>query len=777
MNYTKQFTFSLCLLFGICCNLFAQDVVLVGVELDDYLAPGEHSMNILIQKAQGSPDITSFEAQVTVNGSNLQTFSFDNLSISSSSTIYPATLPYPITIGEIANEHNIEVIIIEVNGGADEDASDNQFNHIAQRLTASVEKQLLVEKITATWCPNCPAANVILEGIIDDYPNQILDLHWHRADEFSIPEFDDFDDVYSVYQPRALLDRYVFPEHIGGNYDSSPGMYRSNGWEVLTAYKLPISSPIQLAVETDYSSSNDNLTIDIDATFYADLLDGEYRFNAYIIETGVTASQSGSGGNSNYPQNNIVRAVLGGMWGSEGSLPSNIEEGDTHSHQYVYDVPSNLDPDDLKVVVIVQRYNDDASDPYSREILNAIQVDFDASNSLEVTPIETFCSIDAEVPEFTASSTVLCADQTSQLQIAAPAPSGFEYQWQLNGNDLDGENDQTATINLPGNYTVYLTDGDGCVSQSSDALFVGTGGLPNFDVDIDIDDLTVTVNTSFAANPGNVGIEWSFGDGNYGTGQDTEHTYSQPGTYAVCPTISNDCETIGDCYLVEIPHPFQLDGTVLLEGAYDANGEMNADLQDLIPVNQPYNVAPYNYEGLEQIPVIPNDMVDWVLVEARTGTPGTTAEGTTVVETTAALLLADGSLKEINGTSGVGFNNLVEGEEYHFVVRHRNHLDIISANPVVASSNMAYDFTTSASQASGNSQLKASDDGYFYMYTGDFSQDGVIQISDFDVWKASPAILESYETTDANLDRVVQITDFDAWLPNKAKIGSIEIRF
>jgi len=63
------------------------------------------------------------------------------------------------------------------------------------------------------------------------------------------------------------------------------------------------------------------------------------------------------------------------------------------------------------------------------------------------------------------------------------------------------------------------------------------------------------------------------------------------------------------------------------------------------------------------------------------------------------------------------------------------------------------------------------------MFAGEFNQDGIIQVSDYDAWKATPAQLNVYSALDGNLDGVVQVTDYDIWLPNKAKIGIAEIGF
>ena len=215
-----------------------------------------------------------------------------------------------------------------------------------------------------------------------------------------------------------------------------------------------------------------------------------------------------------------------------------------------------------------------------------------------------------------------------------------------------------------------------------------------------------------------------------------------------------------------------LSARILLEGAYDTNGMMRTDLTDLIPTVQPYNAAPWFYSGNESLSTIPNEMVDWVLVEARTGTPNLNGNpGTNVVGIRAAVLLENGNVVGTDGTSAVRFTNLVEGEDYYFAIRHRNHLPALTATPITASSSMSYDFTTSTSMAFGPEQQKTTLDGKAVLYAGDANSDNVIQVTDYDQWSADPAVLNAYETTDFNLDGVIQVTDYDQWFVNKAKLG------
>lgn len=230
------------------------------------------------------------------------------------------------------------------------------------------------------------------------------------------------------------------------------------------------------------------------------------------------------------------------------------------------------------------------------------------------------------------------------------------------------------------------------------------------------------------------------------------------------------------------PPVFEVSLKVLLQGAHISTGEMRTTLLDEghLPIRHTYDSAPYNFSYLNLIENLPTNMVDWILVEARSGTPVLSgSKATTTVETKLGLLLSDGTIVNPYQHTPLRFSNLVEGEEYHFCIRHRNHLDVLTATPMVATkaSVMTYDLTTAVTQAWGIDQLIEVESGYAMMHGGEFSQDGVIQITDYDAWQYNPAQLDVYETTDGNLDGVIQVTDYDLWFSNKAKLGTVEIDF
>jgi len=230
----------------------------------------------------------------------------------------------------------------------------------------------------------------------------------------------------------------------------------------------------------------------------------------------------------------------------------------------------------------------------------------------------------------------------------------------------------------------------------------------------------------------------------------------------------NTISVIWDCdaNIIEIPLKLK----VLLEGAYNGNGTMTTALNDagVLPISNPYCGGIYYCDIGASNTNMPANVVDWIMIEARE-----TLDSDEVIGQ-AGLLLSDGTIVAADGTSDITLA-LDGNKAYHIWIRHRNHLDIVTANTITPqTSALPIDFSTSSTTAYGTNQLKTTSDGYVVMFAGDFIGDGVIQVSDFDAWKTDPAQVNVYDQLDANLDGVVQVTDFDVWLPNKAKIGTAQ---
>jgi hypothetical protein len=218
-----------------------------------------------------------------------------------------------------------------------------------------------------------------------------------------------------------------------------------------------------------------------------------------------------------------------------------------------------------------------------------------------------------------------------------------------------------------------------------------------------------------------------------------------------------------------------LDIQAFLEGPF--NGvDMNTHLNpDNITLTQPYNTEPWFYNGTESVSSIPNtDIVDWVLIELRDTTDATLATSETMIARQAAFLLNDGSIVATDGVSHIEFETQVTNQLF-VIIWHRNHLGILSANPVILIDGVySYNFTTSNSQAFGTDSQKELISGKSGLFAGDGDRNGSIDLNDKTLVWETEAGENGYLDGDFNLDGEVENRDKnEIWEQNNGTSSQI----
>lgn len=229
--------------------------------------------------------------------------------------------------------------------------------------------------------------------------------------------------------------------------------------------------------------------------------------------------------------------------------------------------------------------------------------------------------------------------------------------------------------------------------------------------------------------------------------------------------------------------PITIQINAFLEGAYDANTQNMTTIlrqQELLPLEQPFSAMPWNYAGTEQIAAInqlPNDIVDWVLIEFYEPTQQT------IVTRKAALLRADGSISGIQPNGELGPLSIAATpaiSAYHMVLRHRNHVAIYSAFPIaVEQSSLTMDFSQINQVLDGENQMTLLDNGRYALASGDMDGNGIITVEDFNVYATELQTGGNYllPLGDLNLDGLLNVDDLNFYNKNASRIGVTEIRY
>ncbi len=229
---------------------------------------------------------------------------------------------------------------------------------------------------------------------------------------------------------------------------------------------------------------------------------------------------------------------------------------------------------------------------------------------------------------------------------------------------------------------------------------------------------------------------------------------------------------------------------LFLEGAYDVNtGKMTtflnlaaddplsrgvlpgqtpfASTTIATPAGQPFNQAPWDYNGTEGMDIIAYapTVVDWVYVSILQGNPGAQV----VAWRAAALLHSNGDVEFFDLPD---FEQLPD--EFYIKVDHRNHMAIMTPSKLLNTECNAIlvDFTKVNSYTSGAQfGQKPLEPGVFAMFGGDSDK-----VSDFPFysisgsdkiqWSIENGIFDAYRSNDFNLDGEVNSLDKLLWVEN-----------
>jgi hypothetical protein len=204
----------------------------------------------------------------------------------------------------------------------------------------------------------------------------------------------------------------------------------------------------------------------------------------------------------------------------------------------------------------------------------------------------------------------------------------------------------------------------------------------------------------------------------------------------------------------------QIMAQVFLQAAMNGGGDgMEARLNDMgyMPNQQPYTMAPYDYWGAEDCVEMPEDVVDWVLMQLR---DVTTME---VVASRAALVKENGEIVDLDGVSPVTFD--APADWYYIALCHRNHLDIITPAPMDCTDGEGgCDFRTDmGDNPEGMVEVSL---GMFAMIQGDVNGDNLVKYNGSNNDKNAILIhvgiqtpnniLSGYNRYDVNMDGLVK---------------------
>lgn len=362
----------------------------------------------------GFDTLNSFTLNYSINGGAAVTSPVTGFGLlSQQQGYYTHTVPFnPGTAGT----YTVSVWFSGLNGSGT-NSDTNSVTIFYYPKVAGLVKKVLVEELTGAGCEWCPGGALILRDLGNKDPHVVpVSIHsadinglglTTSADLMQIAAGETVSRTLGGGFPEAMVDRlYTFDNQsvsIGAPFYLGPNTYT---WDTLAAFRYVQATPVNVSLANEtFDTASGSLSVDVNATFVQSLSQGTYNLNLYVVEDSVLtpsgsngdgynqvngySSQASGGGvpqgtelhnlplviidngqPNNWAHNHVLRAMLGGAWGTTGIIPSAPVAGSTYTNTYTTTLPLTWRYNKVYLVGVVQEYNWDIN---KRTVLNVVK--------------------------------------------------------------------------------------------------------------------------------------------------------------------------------------------------------------------------------------------------------------------------------------------------------------------------------------------------------------------------------------------------------------------
>lgn len=213
------------------------------------------------------------------------------------------------------------------------------------------QRVVLLEEFTGQKCVNCPDAHAIIEGLEDQYPENLISVSLHGGgDAFS---YDENRVAFGLRneESQAYCDSYNIYSLPAGVVNRTSGVQDRDQWAATIRAEMKKPAKLDLKVEavrvadgeakiTVLASPHDNLKANL---------------QIWVVESGIVAPQlSTSGTKRDYVHNNVFRASVNGHDGEAVALVTREDK----TFEYTLPLKEKWNADNLSIVAFLYNEKD-----------------------------------------------------------------------------------------------------------------------------------------------------------------------------------------------------------------------------------------------------------------------------------------------------------------------------------------------------------------------------------------------------------------------------------
>ncbi len=310
---------------------------------DNYLVEGTIPISGSFENV-GTTTVNSVTVNWSIDGGNVYKQTIADLDIPPY-TFQEVDFTHLTAWSALKGSHDLEIWISKVNGGVDDDTSNDRVNktfNIEQQVT---ENDVVIEHFTQASCPPCATRNPAFDAVISSQRFRVAPIKYHT-------EFPGFDPMHNENpsEPNVRVNYYQVPgvptAYIQGTFESGVVPQDLDNLPELS------QEATQFVIELEESMLPGNMgaQVNVKITAKNDISNEDLMAHVVVIEEMVEyESAPGTNGEAEFPQ--VMRKMLSGSAGAEIGAQT---EGQVNDLSFTYEYPTFVNPAELHTIVFIQ---------------------------------------------------------------------------------------------------------------------------------------------------------------------------------------------------------------------------------------------------------------------------------------------------------------------------------------------------------------------------------------------------------------------------------------
>jgi len=268
-----------------------------------------------------------------------------------------------------AGDKTLKVTISKPNGN--ESANTSTVSADVKCIDNLLPRRVLLEHFTTAKCSNCPAADGILEAILDGR-DDIVEIAHHAGfgtDAMTCSMATQYLWFYNstTFAPAMMLDRVNLGDKGAESLTSPvPGPVFQFGdydlMEQLINLRADEPAAVSVNVNAEYAQDTRELKVTVSGNT-VETIDKDIYVNVFLIEDGLYGLQAGASGNA-YRWDNVSRDTVTPVWGEAIELNDGAYE-----KTFITTLKEKWEPSNMRVIAFVSDMN--RKEPNECEVYNA----------------------------------------------------------------------------------------------------------------------------------------------------------------------------------------------------------------------------------------------------------------------------------------------------------------------------------------------------------------------------------------------------------------------